>query len=131
MKDTRRFTLPTNDTFYLRDEEAQAIIDGGGGGTGGVKILWGTVASWSANDFVTAINTIYVYKDAIKDDYGNVIPAIKFGDGTTLLSQVPFIASQTTSQGEPVTPEEKTFWNQKVSVAYDPSNPEHIYFITN
>ena len=62
-----------------------------GGGRGGRKeVLSNTTAGWNADPYLVSVkDTIYVYTD-YKTDHGQSIPAMKIGDGSTRLSELPF-----------------------------------------
>lgn len=97
------------------------------GFTGGIaksQIFSNTVAGWNAqSSLVSKSNIIYVYTDyqQIDDGHGGVInvPGIKIGDGSAYVVDLPFIdvlmEDHINNHGIHVTPEEKEFWNNKVS----------------
>ena len=70
---------------------------GGGGGDGKEYVKYDTTAAWNARSSLTAERGIlYVYSDHesyVDPNTGNTVyvPGIKVGDGTSLLSALPFI----------------------------------------
>ena len=86
-----------------------------------------TTAEWNSDpDLIAQKNMIYIYTD-YDEVQGQKIPAIKIGDGTTYLIDLPF-----TSMGEGnVTPEQIEFWNNKVRVYIDENNQENLIFDIN
>ena len=83
----------------------------GGGGGGEKEILSNTTAAWSAKStLVSKKDTLYIYTDHRTVD-GVSIPGMKFGDGVSLLKDLPFM-----DESETVSQEEKDRWNSNVSV---------------
>ena len=92
------------------------------------QIYYGTTAQWNAQvSLIAEDKTIYIYTDykVIHTDGGDVnVPAIKIGDGSSYLIDMPFIngdnssleqalAEHTADSDIHVTPAEKAFWNSK------------------
>ena len=79
----------------------------------GIGVYSATTAEWNAQPtLVSEKNAIYVYTDYDTED-GQPIPAIKIGNGTSLVNTLPFITSKgiTTSQVEE--------WDNKVTAEVD------------
>ena len=80
----------------------------------------GTTAYWNAQpQFVAENGHVYVYSDYTSIDEENV-PAIKIGDGTSLLINLPFVSGNNTELSEHIanavrhiTAEERILWNGK------------------
>lgn len=86
-----------------------------------------TTAEWNSDPTLIAQkNMIYIYTD-YDEVQGQKIPAIKIGDGTTYLIDLPFTAMGSGN----VTPEQIEFWNNKVRVYIDENNEENLVFDTN
>lgn len=89
---------------------------------------------WNSHGtYIPERGEIVIYQDRITVD--NVdYPGIKIGDGTTYLIDLPFLGDDTTEQllsviyahisdtSIHVTPEEKTFWNNKLNCVVDNGN---------
>lgn len=63
------------------------------GSSGNVKIVHtGTTEYWdSQSSLVGKESNVYVYSD-YQEDSGSDVPGIKIGDGSTLLSELPFVS---------------------------------------
>lgn len=94
--------------------------------TGGM-IYSATTAEWNAQTLLVAKkDAIYVYTDHGTVD-GEPIPAIKVGDGTSYLIDMPFVDEDTAARltdhientVRHITESERQFWNSKVSVDLD------------
>lgn len=93
-----------------------------------------TEANWNAK--VTLIGKkghIYVYSDhdTINDE---PVPAIKIGDGLAYLIDIPFVDSSLyhiKNGSIHVTPENKEFWNNKVSCYMSDTVSEMLIFTTD
>ena len=102
---------------------------------GSVDIRYGTVAEWdSQTDLVSEKNVIYVYSD-YQTVGGQVIPAIKFGDGLAYLIDLPIIAGNSTvlmnhinDTNVHLNTGERTFWNDKISCFISPVDSEELIF---
>lgn len=116
---------------------------GGGGGSGNANILRGTTAYWNAQASLTAdANTIYIYTDHSTVDNGDgtytIYPAIKIGDGTSYLIDMPFvngdldetIQNHIQDSTVHVTAAEKDFWNNKWRGYIENASPENLVFTT-
>lgn len=92
-----------------------------------------TTANWNSKpDFIGIDSHIYVYSDYYHDEETGVdIPAIKIGDGIAYLIDAPFADASAYHINDPsihVTPEEKEFWNNKVTCYISGSDPELVIF---
>ena len=95
------------------------------GGSGKKEVLSDTTANWnSKRDLISVKDTVYVYTDFDIVD-GKKVPNIKIGDGNAYLIDLPFIASSGVSE------QQINFWNNKVSVIIDPTDPENLILYTN
>lgn len=94
--------------------------------SGGRKeVISATTEEWNSKPrMVSAKDVIYVYTDHQIVD-GQRIPGMKIGDGVTPLIDAPFV-----SGGSEVTDEQIDFWNNKVSAAIDPQDPENLILST-
>ena len=86
-----------------------------------------TTAEWNADPtLISQRNMIYIYTDYDEVE-GQKIPAIKIGDGTSYLIDLPYTAMGSGN----VTPEQIEFWNNKVRVYIDSQNQEKLVFDIN
>lgn len=89
----KAIVVTTGDKYYLNSSGVWNLSSSGGGGGGGgnANIESHTTQEWETLGTVTSsLNTIYVYTDYV-DISGNKSPAIKIGDGTTIISNLPFL----------------------------------------
>ena len=94
----------------------------GGGQPGSTTVLQNTTAYWDAQtSLVSQQDVIYVYTDHYTEDTQS-IPAIKVGDGTTLLINLPFVNSGG------LTDTEREAWNEKVAVDNSQIDEENLIF---
>ena len=114
---------------------------GGGGGTGNANVYRDYTASWNAKTrLIAEEGAIYVYLDHAKIDNGNgiytIYPAIKIGDGTSYLIDMPFVDGELSPMIQNhinnnirhVTAEEKDFWNNKWRGYMNSVNDENLVF---
>ena len=79
----------------------------------GISVYSATTAEWNAQPtLVSEQNAIYVYTDYDTED-GQQVPAIKIGNGTSLLSTLPFA----TANG--ITASQVEEWDNKVTAEVD------------
>lgn len=101
------------------------------------RVYYDTTENWDhKTDLVSEKGAIYIYSDYIKleDDSGNItnVAAIRVGDGSSYLKDLPFVASDTSSAiNAQVTQEEKDCWNSKVSAYIDDNDPENLILTTD
>lgn len=96
-----------------------------------------TTAHWNAQTLLIAERgQIYVYSDYLTIE-GEDIPAIKIGDGTSYLIDLPFtagnnalIADHINNHVIHITAEERDFWNNKVSCFISAVDPTNLVFTT-
>lgn len=94
-----------------------------------------TTTHWNAQvQLVAERGHIYVYSDYLQVD-GVTLPAIKIGDGTTYLIDLPFVSGDNTVLSDHinnivihVTAEDKAFWNNKVTCFVSAVDAEHLIF---
>ena len=100
---TKRIINLDNLSDYFPDYVPPYERGGGGGGGGDQKtyVVSGTTAQWAAQPtLVSEKDVLYIYTDYITTETGDTIPGIKVGDGTTLVSDLPFTASSSGSSGD-------------------------------
>lgn len=103
-------------------------------------IHYATTANWNAEpELVGEAGHVYIYSDytRVEDDQGNVsyIPALKVGDGETLLIDSPFLISgddqefidHINNQSIHVSTYDRSTWNEKVTISADESD-ENLLF---
>ena len=103
------------------------------------SVYYDTTANWNMqSSLIAEEGTIYVYSDYyhIDDGEGNMVPVagIKIGDGNAYLIDMPFVTDALTSSilthvsntQVHVTPQEKAFWNNKVSSFLDGEDAENL-----
>lgn len=107
------------------------------------SVYYDTSAAWNMQpSLIAEKGVIYVYSDksVITDEYGNPtnVPGIKIGDGSSFLIDMPFVGEEETialaeheRSGMHISPEERAFWNNKVSVYIDASYSERLVLTTN
>ena len=109
-----------------------ADIMGSGVPSGGsVKVA--TTAEWNAQPQLIGVQgTVYVYSDHEHTPDGQPVPGFKVGDGTTYLIDAPFnddLSMRHINDTDiHVTPEEKAFWNNKVTVYINAEDLENLVF---
>ena len=88
----------------------------------GAKVYANTTAYWTEHtEIVSEAESIYIYTDY--DTSGtDVIPAIKIGDGSAYVVDLPFIA------GSGITSSDISNWNNKVAVRMSTLNLEEVIF---
>ena len=105
------------------------------------SVYYDTTAQWNAQpNLVASRGVVYIYSDYtyIEDGVGNRTPiaGIKVGDGESYLIDLPFVSDAMTyalvthvsNTSVHMTPQEKAFWNNKVSSYIDPSDNETLIF---
>lgn len=110
--------------------------DKGDPGQSGVDIVrFDTTANWNAQrSLIAAEGVVYVYTDYERIDQVD-IPAIKVGDGTSYLIDMPFVSGNKTALQNHiedtnihVTAEERLFWNNKVTCFLSSGQEETLVF---
>ena len=96
------------------------------------KIEFGTQSYWNSQTRLIGVeNTIYVYTDCIQYDNYN-LARVKIGDGSSYLIDMPFMDmpyyNHINDGSIHVTPEEKAFWNNKVTCYISLTDEETIVF---
>ena len=114
-------------------------------------LYYSTEEYWDSQTYlISESRAIYVYSDHYKyeDNQGNIvyIPAIKIGDGTSYLIDMPFVGDAATielaeltqvvddhiqNQEIHVSQEDREFWNNKVTSYLDQMNPENLILTKN
>ena len=95
---------------------------------------FGTTEYWNSDpSLLSDFGTVYVYTDCFTVD-DTPVPNFKIGDGTSYLIDQPFVSAKMDEHIEDqvrhITDAERQKWNNKVSVALSPSDPENLMFIT-
>ena len=103
------------------------------------RVYYDTTANWDAQRGLIGIKgAVYIYSDHewLEDDIGNRIPVagIRVGDGSAYLNDLPFVTDAMTytivhhiaDTTVHVTPQEKAFWNNKVSSFLDRQEEETL-----
>lgn len=101
------------------------------------SVYYDTKEAWNAQlTLIAERSAVYIYSNyaTIDDGNGNLIDVagVKIGDGTSYLIDMPFVGDATTemlimhiaNKGIHVTPQEKEFWNHKVSAYMNRTDPE-------
>jgi hypothetical protein len=123
-------------TGYQSNNVQDALVEVKGALTN--KIRSNTTAAWDTEPTLIAEkDTVYVYTDhAIYN--GEYIPAIKIGDGTSYLIDMPFVDEHTAefyahtgNTDIHITSAERDKWNNKVRCYVSPSDNENIIFTIN
>lgn len=97
------------------------------------RVLYATTETWnSMPSLVSKKGFIYIYSDWKKDDLGNNIASVKFGDGNAYLIDIPFKDDMWWAHINDavihVTPEEREFWNNKIT-CYSINNGENTTLV--
>ena len=113
----------TNSVIYYWDG-AQYVELSGGGGSGTGNIYAKTTAQWAQTiGLVSQYGALYIYTD-YRQESGVDIPAVKIGDGTTYVSDLPFYSTG-------VTENDRQRWDNKVSAKISPLDPENLILSTD
>ena len=120
----------------IGSSESLSGIMGIGSGGGSSNIFYGTTQFWNEKPTLIATRgAIYVYSDHSKDPDNKDIPAIKIGDGTSYLIDMPFTddtyARHILDTVVHITAAERESWNNKVRCFIDPTNEQNIVFTTD
>ena len=102
-------------------------------------IYYGTRASWDQQaGLISEAGALYIYSDykIVTSETGEstVIPGIRVGDGTTYLVDLPFISESNvqtvidslSESNSLVTPQDREFWDGKVSARVEAASPETL-----
>ena len=102
-------------------------------------VYYDTEENWDLQpSLITEEKAIYVYSNhyIIRDNVGNItyVPAIKIGDGTSYLIDMPFLSSSIVLELSNhvndtlihVSQDDRIFWNNKVSAFLDKSDSENL-----
>lgn len=129
-------SFDNKNTSYIAENVQAALVEAG------VKInelvQSNTTATWNEYpQLISKLNCIYVYTDHfIYND--KTIPAIKIGDGTSYLIDMPFVdeymadvVNHITNTTIHTSAAEKEFWNNKVRCYLSPEDLESLVFTTH
>lgn len=106
------------------------------------NIRYKTTAEWDENlTLISSAGVIYIYSDHITKEIDGqtvVIPGLKVGDGTSYLIDLPFIDDGIAADFTEhilnniihVTPEDRDFWNNKVSASVVLNDEDYILVLS-
>ena len=103
---------------------------------GDCKVLYATTATWNSRpQLISEKGYIYIYSDYRQNEQGQNIPAMKVGDGSAYLIDMPFsddiIYDHIQDEMIHVTPAEKDFWNNKVRCYLSEVQDDNLIFTTH
>ena len=103
---------------------------------GDCKVLYASTATWNSQpQLISARGYIYIYSDYRQNDQEQNVAAIKVGDGTSYLIDMPFtdelLYGHVADNSIHVTSSDKANWNNKVRCYVDPLNEHRLIFTTN
>ena len=103
--------------------------------SGDCKVLYASTATWNSQpQLVSARGYIYIYADYRQNQQGQNIAAMKVGDGSAYLIDMPFtddlLYAHIADNIRHITQEEREFWNNKVRCYIDPLNEHRLVFTT-
>ena len=89
------------------------------------EVFYGTTEYWNKQpQFIPRKGCIYIYSDHTTDTSGTYLPGMKIGDGKSYLIDMPFMdklyAEHIANDIIHVSPEDRIFWNNKVTCLLDP-----------
>lgn len=119
--DTQMIPIQFNVNPTLNVDFGSAVmVDQQGGNK---QIYYGSTEYWNRQpDLVGERGSLYIYKDWMVDEEGRLVAGIKVGDGETLLIEQPAIdqlwQDHINDMIRHITPEERLYWNNKVSCEY-------------
>ena len=92
-----------------------------------------TTAEWAQQtSYLSVKGALYVYTDHHVDEYGRNVPAIKVGDGTSYVIDLPFSSemfdTHIVDDAVHVSAEDREAWDSNVSVSISPSDPKNLIF---
>ncbi len=103
---------------------------------GDCKVLYASTATWNSKpQLISLKGYIYIYSDYRKNSEQQNIAAMKIGDGTSYLIDMPFVDELLYGHVDDlivhITQEEREFWNNKVRCYINPLNEQNLIFTTN
>ena len=111
------------------------ILDGGGSLQSQVELPYWYMSTeeWEEQSpMVSEPGALYIWRDWYQDEQGNDMPGVKVGDGNAYVADLPFkdegYLNHILNTDIHVTPEEKEFWNNKVTCYISPNDPTNIIF---
>lgn len=127
-----------HNTYELSRNGKIISLNGSDGGHSAVELpyTYMTTAEWNQQPpTVSEAGALYIWSDYRQDEQGNNIPGVKVGDGNAYIADLPFkdddFLKHILNTDIHVTPEEKEFWNNKVTCYISQNNPERIIFTKN
>ena len=101
---------------------------------GDCKVLYASTATWNSQPQLISARG-YIYSDYRQNDQEQNVAAIKVGDGTSYLIDMPFtdelLYGHVADNSIHVTSSDKDNWNNKVRCYVDPLNEHRLIFTTN
>lgn len=103
--------------------------------SGDCRVLYASTATWNSQpQLISRRGYIYIYSDYRQNEQEQNIPAMKVGDGSAYLIDLPFaddlIQKHISDNIIHITQEEREFWNNKVRCFIDPLNEHNLVFTT-
>lgn len=103
--------------------------------SGDCKVLYASTATWNSQpQLISARGYIYIYSDYRQNEHGQNIAAMKVGDGSAYLIDMPFtddlLYAHISDEERHITQQEREFWNNKVRCYIDPLNEHRLIFTT-
>lgn len=105
-------------------------------------IYYDTKEKWNENPLlISEKGAVYIYSNYKKNDQDIFIPGIKIGDGLAYLIDLPFVTdsmsesilsitqilnTHTNNDSIHVSPEDRIFWDNKVTASLSEANPEEL-----
>ena len=103
---------------------------------GDCKVLYASTDTWNSKpQLISLEGYIYIYSDYRKNSEQQNIAAMKVGDGTSYLIDMPFVDELLYGHVDDlivhITQEEREFWNNKIRCYINPLNEQNLIFTTN
>lgn len=132
-------TTYTRDQLYTKDEVDDLLASQLGSIESNTESGWNSTPSLMSRE-----NVVYVYLDhnSYEDEQGGTVyvPAMKVGDGTTYLIDLPFVESgfetdalydHINNTEIHITQQERNSWNNKVRAYIDPDHEDTLVLSTD
>lgn len=102
---------------------------------GDCKVLYATTATWNSQpQLISARGYIYIYADYRQNGQGQNVPAMKVGDGSAYLIDLPFVDSliyeHIADNIRHISQQEREFWNNKVRCFMSEVQGDNLIFTT-
>ena len=104
--------------------------------SGDCRVLYASTETWNSRpQLVSERGYIYIYSDYRQNEQEQNIPAMKVGDGSAYLIDLPFaddlIQKHIADNIIHITQGEREFWNNKVRCFIDPLDGHNLVFTTD